>query len=477
MGKSAPTPPPAPDPATIINAQTSANDQAALLQSQLNNVNYQGPQGTVSYSMTSPDRWTENLQLNPTEQATYDTVANANYRAAKTADQQILNVSNALQNSNLQVPTLQTSAPTGSLQTGYDAGGAIAYGYNPGGPIQGQVAPAYSPFVGSGQTPAPAQPAPTSGAGPGGMKFDQSSGWIPTQAYGVDTTGAHPGMMYDPAAGWVGADSRAVGQAQAQQPASQSPASGPGGYGQANPTGSILSNPVATTQLATYAQARQLLDPQWGQAAEQQQAQLVAQGLNPNSAAYQNAMQIFGGQENQAYDQAMFNAINAGNAEQNTLYGQNLSSAQFANSAQAQQYGENQGLAQFNNTAEGQANAQNAAAAALHNQTLGQNWQEQYQNAQLANQAAEQQFQNQSYATQLPINEFTALLGDSQVAMPSSAPAQNTPVQPANAENAYVLQQNALQNNYAAQLQNSQSGLTGLFNLGASALKTFGPML
>ena len=481
MGKSAPTPPPAPDPATIINASANAADQSALFQSGLNNVNYQGPQGSVSYSMNSPDRWTENVQLNPTEQATYDMVDNANYRAAKTADQQILNVGGALQNSNLQAPTLQTGADIGALQTGYNPGGQISYGYNPGGGVQGQVAPTYSPFAslgpaqgtgGTSQPQATAQSYSPSNPPPG-MKYDQSSGLIPDQQYGVDTTGAHPGQMYAGNGQWVPATNQAI----YPQP---SPGGAPQGLQgssstqQASPLQSLLANPVLGTQAATYAQARQMLDPQWQQAGEQQQAQLAAQGLGPNSAAYQNAMQIFGNQQNQAYDQAIFNAINAGNSEQNTLYGQNLSSGQFANQAQAQQYGENQGAAQFNNAAQAQANAQNAGAAAFQNQALGQTWQEQEQNAQLANQAAQQQFQDQAYATQLPINEFTALLGDSQVAMPPSAPAQNTPVQTPNALGAYALQQNALQSNYAQQMQNSQSGLTGLFNLGSAALKTFG---
>ena len=47
-------------------------------------------------------------------------------------------------------------------------------------------------------------------------------------------------------------------------------------------------------------------------------------------------------------------------------------------------------------------------------------------------------------------------------------------MQTPNALGAYALQQNALQSDYAQQMQNSQSGLTGLFNLGSAALKTFG---
>jgi hypothetical protein len=385
LGKSAPTPPPAPDPATIINAQTGASEQTAQFQSGLNNVNYQGPQGDVSYSMQSPGRWTENVQLNPTEQATYDTVDNANYRAAKVADNQILNVGKALENPAPAIPQLQTGVS------------------------------AVSPFVtygGAGATsPLPGDPS----SAPAGMRYDQSSGWIPTTPYGVDATGAHPGQMYDPNQGWVAATGQAAYPSSGQPTSAASPQSGALAL-----SGAAASNPVAATQLATYQNARQMLDPQWRQASEQQQARLVAQGLNPDSAAYQNAQTLFGDQENEAYDAALYNAITAGDAEQQALYGQNLSSAQ------------------------------------------------------LGNQAAQQTFQNQAYATQLPIDEFTALLGDSQVAMPPSSPAQNTPVQPANALGAYQLQQNALQSDYQAQLQNSQSGLTGLFNLGAAALKTFG---
>ncbi len=185
-------------------------------------------------------------------------------------------------------------------------------------------------------------------------------------------------------------------------------------------------------------------------------------------------MQIFGGQQNQAYGQAIFNAINAGDAEQNTLFGQNLASGQFANQAQAQQYGENQGLAQFYNTAQGQTNAQNAAAAGFNNQSLGQSWQEQYANAQLANQAAQQQFQDQAYATQLPINEFTALMGSTQVGMPPSAPAQNTQVQPANALGSYALQQKAQQDAYDQQMQAYDQKLSGLYGLGSSYINMLG---
>ena len=493
LGKSAPTPPPAPDPTTLIDAQSAANNASAVDQATLNNVNYSGPQGTVTYNRDpATNQFTQNVTLNPTEQAAEDAYQYDQRLGANIAGDQLDAVRGAL-NQPLGQPTLQTGAAPGALQTGYDPGGQLAYGYNPGGAIQGQVAPTYSPFGGAGGAygqggyapQGQAQPAAASSSAvpdaAGFMRHDDSSGNIPVVNDGIDPTGGHPGQMYDFSQGWIPATSAAVSPSQPGAASSGAPQVPPASYGygqgagQANPLASLLSNPVLGTQAATYAQATQALDPQWRQAAEQQQAQLVAQGLNPNDAAYQNAMQIFGNQENQAYNSALYSAIGAGDSEQNTLYGQNLSSGQFANAAQAQQYGENQGQAQFANAAQAQANSQNAAAAAFQNQALGQGWQEQYQNAQLANSAAQQQFQNQAYANQLPINDFNALMSSSQVGLPPSAPAQNTPVQPANVLGAYGLQQSALQNDYDAQMQNYQSGLGGLLSLGQAVIgKTSG---
>lgn len=454
MGKSQPQAPAAPDPNTIINAATAANKDAATYQSGLNNVNYTGPQGVVSYNQASPGRWTENVQLNPTEQATYDMANNVQYRAAKIADNQLLNIGNVL-GQGLQTPTFQNGPGVGNLQYSYDQGGQIQRGYNPGGQIQTDVAPTYSPFVGVGQySPQGAQADPHAG-----MHYDQSSGWIPAQAFGEDPTG-HPGQMYDPSQGWVTADSRAVAPPQPQGTQ----------MGFNDPYASIFSNPVATTQLATYANARQMLDPQWNQASEQQAAQLAAQGLTPGSAAYNNAMQVFGNNRAQAYNDAIFGAIGAGNTEQNTLFGQNLNSMQAHNSAQQQQNQQNLQAMQAGNQAQLQQNQENAAAAAFNNSTWGQNWQEQFANTQLANQNAQQHFQDTAYASQLPINEFTALMGNTQVGMPPSSPAQNTSVAAPDVTGAYGLQAQVNQANYAAAMQNYQSSLGGLFNLGSAAI-------
>ena len=545
MGKSAPKPPPAPDPATIINASANANDASALTQAKLNNVNYSGPQGTVTYNY-NPDsgQFTQNVLPNPTNQATESAIQADQDLGANIAGEGLDAVRGAISHP-LNQPTLQTGVNAGPIQTGYDAGGDIQKsiqntpvqtGFGSSGPIQasihnpgsiqGQVAPTYSPFGMLGAS-GPATPQPIHGAPPGVSSQAWPSGHGSTSAAPA-TAPAGGSQQYNAAQQAFLAQHPhpgAKGQAQlaalatpggaqppptqGQPPPGQSQAPPPG-QSQYDPFTAIASNPVASTQLATYLQSKQMLDPQWQQATEQQQAQLAAQGLNPNSAAYQNSMQLFGNQENQAYNSAMFGAINAGDQEQNTLYGQNLQSGEFANSAQNQNYnqlmgeaglantsqlqnyneqmgraqlynsangqlfGQNLAQGQFANSAQAQQNSQNEAAAGFANTAQSQGYQQLMGNAQLYNQAAQQGFQNQAYAQQMPINDFNALMSSSQVGMPPSAPAQNTSVQAPSVSDAYGLQQKGQQFAYNANQQNRQAELGGLFSLGNSALSLMG---
>lgn len=195
-----------------------------------------------------------------------------------------------------------------------------------------------------------------------------------------------------------------------------------------------LNPSVQNAANAAYAAQTQYLNPQWSQASEQEQSTLANQGLNPNSAAYQNAMQIFGNQENQAYQGAANAAVTAGDAEQNTLFGQELQQGEFANTAQAQQFGQ-----------------------ALSNAQLGDATQ------QTAGQEA-------AYAQQLPINEFDALMSSGQVALPQAG--QYTPSQAGatNVLGAYQLAGQQAQQAYQDNLATYGSSLGGLFNMGTAAL-------
>ena len=170
---------------------------------------------------------------------------------------------------------------------------------------------------------------------------------------------------------------------------------------------------------STFNQQKGLLDPIWNLNTEQQQAKLAADGLDANSTAYQNDMGIFNTSKNQAYTQAANNAVQAGQAEQNTLFNQAGAQAGFGNAAN------------------------------------------------------QQNFQNIAYAANQPIDQFSALLGQGQVQGPQSIATPNTQVAPTDVVGANALAAQYNQANYQSQLQNRASGLGGLFNLGSSLIGTF----
>ena len=65
----------------------------------------------------------------------------------------------------------------------------------------------------------------------------------------------------------------------------------------------------------SYNQATSRLDPMWEQTAEQKEAALRNQGLNPGDEAYDNAMANMERGKTDAYNQAMFSAIGIGGTE------------------------------------------------------------------------------------------------------------------------------------------------------------------
>lgn len=194
-------------------------------------------------------------------------------------------------------------------------------------------------------------------------------------------------------------------------------------------------------QDAVYNQATSRLDPQWQQAQEQLDSKLANQGVTQGSQAYQTAEDNFQRQKTDAYNQANYSAVGAGNALEGQLYGQALAGrqegvneantqGQFANDAQAQQY-----------------------AQAL-------------QNAQFGNQARSQGLTEQTQLQMLPLNELNALRSQSQVQMPTFGQVPQSQVQPTNVSG-------NVWNAYNAQTANANNFMNGLFGLGSSALMAF----
>jgi hypothetical protein len=72
MGKSAPSPPKAPDPVLTAQAQTESNQETARTNAALNRVNQYTPYGSIEYTDLGNDRWKADVALSPDQQQMLD---------------------------------------------------------------------------------------------------------------------------------------------------------------------------------------------------------------------------------------------------------------------------------------------------------------------------------------------------------------------------------------------------------------------
>lgn len=223
--------------------------------------------------------------------------------------------------------------------------------------------------------------------------------------------------------------------------------------------------------------------------------QLVSQGLQRGTEAFNEAMHETRRAENDMRNQAYL----ASGTEQSRLLGESRAAGQFRNSAlnqgfndsvmrtqlnqsaQAQDFG--QGLAGYtaNLGAQDQRNRQNLQAATYGMAATGQNnatAQSQFQ-AELA--ARQQQFQNQQTQANFqnaarqtaiqedvlertqPLNEISAFMSGGQVNVPQFQNQYRQGVEPSPVAD-------LVNQNYQAQLAQSQAGMTGMFGMGSALL-------
>lgn len=246
-----------------------------------------------------------------------------------------------------------------------------------------------------------------------------------------------------------------------------------------------------------------LLQPTVNQENEQLSSQLAAQGITPGSDAYNEAMRVQGVNVNNLDLQA----VSQGDAEQQALYGEQLSSGQFQNAADAQTYGQAMGATQAQNAALGQQFDQGVTAASFGNQALGQQFQQNLGAGTFANAALGQQYQQglqsaqfvnaanaQDYNQQMgaagfnnqaigqdlsqqaavqnqSINEISALQHGGQVSQPTFQPYTSSPSEPAPVSQDTYASANLAEQQYQTQLQAQSADMGALFGLGGAALK------
>lgn len=229
---------------------------------------------------------------------------------------------------------------------------------------------------------------------------------------------------------------------------------------------------------ATWNQARSRLDPMWQQMDDRDQTRLANQGFSMNSEGYENARGDFTRARNDAFNQAAYSAVGAGQQAANDQFNRQMGQGQFANAAQQQQYGQNLGQADFWNATAGQEFGQNQGAAQFGNNAQQQGFGQQAQaaqlsqaNAQINNAARAQDFSERSYMNMLPFQQAAMLqqFGNS-VAMPQGIGYTPSQVGQTDVLGANALSQQQANANYQARMQQQNGLMSGLFSLGSAAI-------
>lgn len=139
------------DPVATANAQSAANIETAKEQQRLNMINTSGPTGSVTYQAdpNAPGGYSQTTSLSAPEQQTYDLSKLAQNGALNTANTQLGRVNDALATplSTNGLPQLSGGVdlsgvqPGSGIQSSFNQGGPLQYGFNPGQSVQGNVGP------------------------------------------------------------------------------------------------------------------------------------------------------------------------------------------------------------------------------------------------------------------------------------------------------------------------------------------------
>ena len=237
------------------------------------------------------------------------------------------------------------------------------------------------------------------------------------------------------------------------------------------------------------------LNPQLALDRAQLDTQRANEGFTRGDAGYNNAMDAYNRQANDARMQTIL----AGGQEQSRLFGLDLAQGQFNNQAQQQDYSQLLGKGQFaqqgigmNNQAALNAGQFNQAGTALNNaaglsaaqfaqqgtqlnntnalaqgqfaqQGIGMNNQSALNAANLNNAAYGQQLQTNMALQNQPINAVSALMSGGQVSMPQFAGYQGGSVNPTPIGDYYMQNAQMANQNYQQQLQANAQQQAGLY--------------
>jgi len=204
------------------------------------------------------------------------------------------------------------------------------------------------------------------------------------------------------------------------------------------------------------------------------ETQLINQGLRPGTEAYDNAARILGQQENDQRTQAALQGINLDISANQQGFGQALDTGQFQNNANLAGFTAGLQNQQAGNQAISQNFGQGQSAAQMQNAMVAQQANQNLQQGQFANTAQQQAMAQALQQRQLPINEISALISQSQIQNPSFGAYQGSNIAAAPIANATALQGAFDQNIYNQQVGTANANTAGLYSLGGAATRAAG---
>lgn len=414
MGKKSPKPP---DPKETAAAQTATNIGTAIANSYMGNINQVTPDGSLTYSQSGTQKWTD-----PLDGKVYDIPTWTATQALSQAQQAIKNQNDAAELNLAKLANTQSGRLNSLLASPVDTANLPAWG-DPSKINQ----PAYKTFSN----------------GPELQTSFQNAGNIQSSVGNVDnvqTSLAGSGDVTDRVAnaGTIQKQVAAVGDVTRSY-------------------GGDFSADRQRVEDALFAR----MNPQLAQDRAALEQRLANQGLQPGSEAYNRAID----EANRSASDARYGAILNAGQEQYRLAGLARDAATFQNTAQQQAYDQALASGQFANAAQAQHHAQNTGDAQFANQAQQQRFNQTLSGAQFANSAQQQQFaqrvtgaelanaaQQQRFAQNLSGAEFANNARQQMHGNQTSATAANNALQD-QAYNAGMTKVNAQNQQRQAQLQ------------------------
>jgi len=204
------------------------------------------------------------------------------------------------------------------------------------------------------------------------------------------------------------------------------------------------------------------------------ETQLINQGLRPGTEAYDNAARLLGQQENDQRTQAALQGINLDISANQQGFGQALDTGQFQNNANLAGFTAGLQNQQAGNQAISQNFGQGQSAAQMQNAMVAQQANQNLQQGQFANTAQQQALAQALQQRQMPINEISALISQSQIQNPTFGAYQGSNIAAAPIANATAMQGAFDQNIYNQQVGTANANTAGLYSLGGAAMRAAG---